>query len=376
MTEMAATEAIAAPACPVPLSAFPPNMQKSLDPASPLPVRMMAAKGILVAAPRDFLTAMYVLTFDPDPKVAETARASTAKMQDKVLVGLRDDDLPASVLSFYARTLVGQDNYLEFVALNQATPDEAIATMAATASEKLGEILAGNQLRILRDDRIVRALVANPAVRGSTKEGLLDFCVRSGLVLADLPEYVEARQRILGKDPKAVEELAQAEQHTVEAVLAEFGEALTSEDVRVDEAKRVTFMQKVLKLSVAQKIKLATLGNKEARTLLLRDSNKLVALAAVTSPRITDGEIIALSNSRTLHDDVMRYIVNNREWVRNYQVKVNLVNNPKCPPGLGLKFLQHLHPSDLKNVARNKNIASMLQTQARLALQKKESGGK
>lgn len=364
------------PSCPVALSAFPPNIQKCLDPMAPLPMRMMAAKGILVAAPRDFLCAMYVLTFDPDAKVSETARASAAGLPDKILVGLRDHDLPPAVLAFYGAALEGRDQYLELIALNPSSPDEAIAAMAAGVGEKLGEIIAGNQLRILRDDRVVRALVANPQVRGSTKEGLLDFCVRSGLILPDMPEYAEARRRIFGEDPALVEEFSARELDTIDAVIEEFGDALTGEETPVAEERRLTFTQRLTKMSVVNKIKLAKLGNKEARTLLLRDPNKLVALAAVSSPRITEGEILALSTSRTLHEDVLRYIINNREWTRAYQVKVNLVNNPKCPPAIGLKFLQHLHPSELKAVARNKNIASVLVTHARLALQKKEAGNR
>jgi hypothetical protein len=297
-------------------------------------------------------------------------------VNDKIHSALRDDELHPAILAFYASVLAGQDVYLEFIALNQAASDETVAAIAASCSERVAEVVSQNQLRILRDERIVRALVGNPATRPSTRDGVLDFCVRSGLVIRDMPEYLEARRRVLGEDPKVHEVLAAAEEHTVEKVIEEFGAAVTDESADVADDQRLTFTQRVMRMSVSQKIKLATLGNKEARTMLLRDSNKLVALAAVTSPRITDGEVLALSKSRTLHEDVMRYITNNREWVKNYQIKVNLVNNPKCPVGISMKFLQHLHPSELKEVARNKNIASTLQTTARQMLAKKESGGK
>jgi hypothetical protein len=66
----------------------------------------------------------------------------------------------------------------------------------------------------------------------------------------------------------------------------------------------------------------------------------------------------------------MNYILRNREWLKSYQVKVNLVNNPKTPPANSLKLLQFLHPNELKNVARNRNVPQMVQNQARAALQK------
>ena len=359
-------------ACPLPLSAFPPALQKSLDPTGPLPARMMAAKGILLAGPRDFLTALFALTFDPDPTVALTARQSAPKTQDKVLTGLRDDELHPLVLDFFAQALAGQETYLELIALNPAAADGTMARLAATGSDRIVEIVAQNQLRILRDERIVRALVQNPATRPATRDSVLDFCVRSGLWLADLPELALARRRLLGDDPAEAQKLAEAEANSAERVLQEFGPRLTDDDGQVEEAQRLTFTQRVLKMSVSQKIKLATLGNKEARSLLLRDSNKLVALAAVQSPRITDGEIAALANSRTLHEELMRFITHNREWLKNYQVKVSLVNNPKTPLAVALKLLPHLHGNDVKTVARNRNIPSAVQTQARKLVMTKE----
>ena len=355
---------------PLALTDFPPAVQRNLDPKSPVPIRLMAAKGILVCPPRDFLSALFVLTFDPEPKVAEVARSSSIKLSEKIISGLRDEDLDPLVLRYYAHALRDNNQALELIALNPETPDDALAEVAAVASDQIIEIIAGNQQAILRDDRIVRAIVANPNTRVATRDSLLDFCVRSGLQLMDLPEYLEARRRILGEDPVAAAEITEAEKHTVEALEREFGSALTAEGVAMNETQRLTFTQRLMKMSVSQKIKLAGRGNKETRTFLLRDSNKLVALAEVGSPRITEGEVLSLANNRTLHDDVMRFIVRNRERTKNYQVKVNLVNNPKTPVANSLKLLQFLHPSELKKVAGNKNIAAIVMNQARGALMK------
>jgi hypothetical protein len=355
---------------PLSLAGFPPPVQRSLDPKSPLPVRMMAAKGILVCPPRDFLSALFVLTFDPDPKVAETARASAAGISDKIVAGLRDEDLDPQVLGYYGSVLGQNVKAIELIALNPATSDEALAGIAATAPDAIVEIISQNQLRILRDERIVRGIAANPNTRASTRDTLLDFCVRSGMQMPDLPAFQEARRRILGADPVVAQEVKEADKHTAEAVVAEFGAAVTNEGEKVEENVKLTFTQRVMKMSVAQKIKLASLGNKEARTILLRDSNKLVCLAAVSSARITEGEVLALTNNRTLQDDVMRFICRNRDWLKNYQIKVNLVNNPKTPLPTAMKLLQFLHPNELKNVARNKNCPQMLQNMARAALSK------
>src|SRR6185436_2471411 len=54
--------------------------------------------------------------------------------------------------------------------------------------------------------------------------------------------------------------------------------------------KKQSITQQIMRLGVAKKIEWANKkGNKEVRTILLRDPNKLVQLAVIQSPRITDG---------------------------------------------------------------------------------------
>lgn len=346
----------------VSIESLPPAVQRSVSPGSPVPVRLMAAKGLIPCSPRDLLTAVYLLSFDSDAKVAQTAQESAAALPDRIVsAGLRDDELHPEVLGFLARIHSGNDTYLELIALNPNTSDSTIAEVVEVASEQLVEVISQNQLRLLRDEQVVINLVRNPQTRASTRDRVLDFCVRSGMNLDELPEFVDAKRRILGEDPSIVTELAKAELNKAEDVLAEYGEALQEETAALEEGERLTFSQRVAEMSVAEKIKLATRGNKEARTILLRDSNKLVALAAVQSPKLTESEVLSLSNNRTIHDDVMRYIISNREWMKMYQVKVNLVNNPKCPAGIALRLLPHMRPNDLKGISRNKNISSIVQ---------------
>ena len=129
-------------------------------------------------------------------------------------------------------------------------------------------------------------------------------------------------------------------------------------------------------MSVSEKIKLATLGNKEARTILLRDSNKLVCMAAATSPRITDGEILGLANSRTVNADVLRYVYSSREFLRNYAIKISIVKNPKVPLPTALKLLLTLQEKDIKELSRDRNVPQTIQSQAKAFMMKKEQAAK
>jgi hypothetical protein len=127
-----------------------------------------------------------------------------------------------------------------------------------------------------------------------------------------------------------------------------------------------------MKMSVAEKIKLATLGNREARTILVRDANKLVSLAAAQSPRITDGEILSLAHSKTASAEILRYIYENRDFLKTYAIRVALVRNPKVPLPTALKFLPTLQDRDIKELARDRNVPATVQAQAKAWVSKRE----
>jgi hypothetical protein len=134
--------------------------------------------------------------------------------------------------------------------------------------------------------------------------------------------------------------------------------------------------KRVLQMSVAEKIKLATLGNREARTLLLRDSNRLVSLAAAQSPRITDGEILGLANSKTSSAEVLRYIYERRDFLKLYSLRTALVRNPKVPLPTALRFLPTLQVKDIKELARDRNVPATVQAQAKAWIMKREQASK
>lgn len=113
-------------------------------------------------------------------------------------------------------------------------------------------------------------------------------------------------------------------------------------------------------MSVGQKIKLAYLGNKEARSYLIRDRNRIVAGAVVKSGRLTDQEVASYAANKNLDSDVIREIAKNREWIRKYPVKVALVNNPKTPVAQAVSMVSQLQKKDLLMLTRNRNVPSVV----------------
>ncbi len=124
-------------------------------------------------------------------------------------------------------------------------------------------------------------------------------------------------------------------------------------------------------MNVSQKIKLAYLGNATVRSILIRDSNKVVATAVLKSPQLTDSEVLSIANNRNVCDDVLREIARNKEWFRIYAVKLALVNNPKTPAAVSVPIVSQLMLHDLKRLANNRNVPSVITTTARNLLRRK-----
>ena len=378
-------------ALPLSLEVLPQAFRKHVDPAAPVPLRMMGAKGLVPRGPKEMTTALFMLAFDPDAAVRDAAIKSAGSLPDKILsVALRDDTIDARVLDHFAKALQGKEQYLEMIVLNPSASDESVALVAATAPEKIQEIISQNQLRFLRHPPIVRALAQNPLTRPSTLDGVCDFCVRSGLVLEDLQAFRDARRRVLGagSDEKALEAAAAAEiaDADAERALERMGAAepdgtapSTDEDLEDDldaplDGRKLSVAQQIARLSVSKRIEWANKkGNKEVRTLLLRDPNRLVQMAVMQSPRLTEPEVIKVSMSRTASDDLLRFIYNNRNMLKSYRVRISLVNNPKLPVAVGMRFLSQLRASELKAVSKNRNVSRALQTAARNLVEKKNA---
>ncbi|GMT98915.1 hypothetical protein KH5H1_30340 [Corallococcus caeni] len=358
------------PGCPFNAEFLPPNLRKHVDPNAPVPLRMMAAKSLVPLNPSDMLGALYMLTFDPDANVRETAAKTAAALPERILgSALRDEGVQPPVLGYFLGLLKDKEAYAEMLVLNSETPDDAVSAVASSCSPKVAEIISQNQLRLLRNEDIIRNLCANPGVPVSLVDSICDFAVRSGLVLADVPAMQAARVRIYGPQAAAA---PPDPGPTAEEVLQELGTEAQAEDAApMEEGKRLTLAQRIMKMSIAEKIKLGTLGNKEARSALIRDTNKLVCVAVIRSPRITDGEVLACAANRAINEDVLRVIYNNREWTKMQKVKLALVKNPKVPLTVTMKFLNTLRDAELKDLSRDKNVPAAVQSFAKKLHEKK-----
>lgn len=326
----------------------------------------MAARGMAPLPPADLVVAQFVLTFDPDEKIQAAAKTGLEKLDDRIANAvLSKTDIPGPVLGHLALLHAKRDDWIESLLLNPSTPTHAFLAVAEQCSEAISELIANNQARLLKQPEIARALLANPSTLKSTGERVVDFLVRNGVMLEGLRDFDDALLRL---DHKARVEAVQSIDIPPEMLdqrfldsgddAEEHGERrLIEEDEEADEAPQ-TIEAKLRVANVAEKVAYATKGNKSVRSILMRDTNRIVALAAITSPAITEPEVIAAAQSRNVHADIIGHICRDKKsnWTRIYAVKLALVSNPKTPLPDAMKMTPLLNKRDLRLLSKSKNI--------------------
>ncbi len=357
---------------------------------APPQLRMMAASGLAPLGPVDLVSVLYALSYDQDESLATKARASLGKLPDNVLLGALEQKLDPAVLDGVARLLVRRDDAVERVLLNRFLQDETTVWLTENLrSERLLEIVAANEERMLRTPRIIEVLYMNKAARMSTVDRAIELAVRHGLELDGIPTFAEARaaiegQLILEETDEPLQEdddfsaalmdddLLGIDDETLDDILDSLQSQQASPKKTDEEEKATTFEASLSGLTVSQKIRMAMLGNSTQRAVLVRDSNKLVTMAVLKSPGVGDSEVIRYSKARSLPEEAVRYIASKREWTKQYQVKVNLVNNPRTPLQDALRFLNHLRPIDVRGLERSKDVPQSIVNAAK-QLRKKRS---
>lgn len=125
-------------------------------------------------------------------------------------------------------------------------------------------------------------------------------------------------------------------------------------------AERESIITKISKMNVGARVKLAMLGNKEERGVLIRDASKVVSSAVLASPKLTDQEVELIAAMKNVQESVLRDIQRSRKFMKNYNVVRNLINNPRCPLDLSLNMVKLLMVNDLKGLSMNKNVPETL----------------
>jgi hypothetical protein len=239
---------------------------------------------------------------------------------------------------------------VDFFTRGEVARDVRLIAAEGTLAPKAHEQVA--LLVLLSDDQDPEiAATANATVSALPAQALQAFLARSD-VPSQMRDFFAARG-ILPGDQAAADAAGPLIESAAAAVEA------------AEETEEADTSQVLASMSILQRMKLAMKGTKGQRAQLIRDSNKLVAAAVLSSPKLTESEVEAFAKMGNVSEDVLRTIAMNRSWAKNYGVIAGLTRNPKTPPGISMQMVQRLNERDLKMLAIDRNVPEAVRLAAR-----------
>ena len=368
---------------PLPLADLPKNLQRFCDPKAPGPARMMAARGMVPIKGHEQVMLLCQLSADPDEALAKQAAESLEKLPENVLLAACEADMPASFLDSLAERFATRDDVLERVVANAAAVAGTLEWVALRCSERVTERIAVNEQRLLQAPGIIEALYRNKQTRMSTADRLIELSARNQVVL-DIPTFQAHVQAIQGQlIAEPCEEPLPSDLLFAEALREDDDNPNVLEETPSNEVEEeavsqqyLPLMMRIRQMTSSEKLRLAMVGNAAARAFLVRDRDKTVAFAAITSPAMQESEVVPIVHSKEVGEEILRFVGNKRDWTKNHEIKHGLVFNPKTPVGVALRFVGHLRDDELKALSRSRNVSQPLKSAAMQRMMQKEKKAK
>jgi len=241
---------------------------------------------------------------------------------------------------------------LECFVRGDVDPEVSLLAAQGALAPRADEQLAILVYLVTHDETHV-ATVANQTIAALPVEAVAGLLARP-----DASEKVLAFFAARGITPAAV-----ATEDT-DAPLIDTGGEIESE---AEPEKVVTLLQA---MTVPQRLKLAMKGSREQRAVLVRDPNRMIAAAVLSSPKLAQTEVEAFARMANVSEEVLRTISMNRSWMRKLAVAAALVKNPKTPATISLHLLPRMNQRDVKNLATDRNVPEALRLNAKKMIQR------
>lgn len=389
-----------------------PTVIAILEGTAPQQARLAAASGLLPLPQSDLLELLVGLRQSENAQIAEAASETLASQDSTdLLAAAKSAETSPAVLDYLANAKASRE-ILEAVILNGSTSDDAIANLASSTPDgSLLELISINQQRLVRFPKIIEAILGNSdrtpeaerraretqreffekergaqqiaqELRARGKTAAAEFFERpeltEGLSLEDawlIANHIEVSDAELDNSWLPAERYEELRAETPEEHAANFKRVIEFEQLEVGElpVERISLIRRIMFMNARDRMKLAMKGDREARSILIRDSNRVVATAVINNPRVTDQEVEAIAAMRTVADEVLRMIAINRSWARSYPIIHNLVRNPRTPIPTVISTLPRIRTKDLLNLQQNRNVSEAVRRQA-LRLSQTRSG--
>lgn len=335
--------------------------------AVPAAVLRSAAKGALSVPAAEMLEILVYLTGN-SPVRNEAAITLAQWDEASAIAVLSSGDAPQAVLDYFWSPRNRRLRLMPALLENPRIAEESIAEIAGTASAELANLMLASP-RVSSSPAIMKALQENPHL-SAPEPG--ETAPPSEPATHDDPHAAhqawqqehaaeiageEGKEFELTAEPDEPEETAAPEAQPVQSAASQPQPARTIPRL---EPEQLSTLTKISRMKVADRVKQAFIGNREERLILIRDGARVVQNAVLASPKITEPEVETFASAKNVQENVLREIARNRRFMKNYAVRRNLVNNPKCPLEISLALVKNLLVYDLKTLRHSKGVPDVI----------------
>jgi len=353
-----------------------PLVQKFIDGQLPEAMASSLVGGGLPVPTLDLLQALSHAVFSETPfsiKALDTLASMPESLLSNAILGPVEPADSLGLILFYRK----EPGLLETTLLHESLTAQWMERAIPHLPGFILEIPLNNQVMWIERPGILDALEVHPEGDYTVKRRINEF--RRDVLQLISQEVAQDRLEIIadvesGKLDKAWAELPLPAESPEDAT--ENQRERPQNPILDDEGNEIslTLTQRVLRLRTNQKIMLAIKGGKEERTLLIREANRLIQVNVIRNGRITEGEIAYIAQMRAVHEEVLRIISMNRDWMKKYTVRKNLVQNPRTPLAIAMNHLRRMNEFDLKLMSKDRNVAELLRREAKRLVEHPERG--
>lgn len=365
-----------------------PLTEKILSGEVPREGKLAAAKGILPIPREEILEILVALRTDADDEIRTLARTSLSDVPLSQWVEyLKTSSFSEKTLQFLCKVYGVNKVIIDVIVKSQSTPVSIILEISKNAHESAIETIITNQTRLIENPQIIANILSNPHISRDQVRKLYDLTVEflSGndalckifetrfnqKVRKILSETVEEKAEEISESVSTQGDVEEQKEETFEEglddteALKKAAEKIELPDELLKEEDAGNLFKHILKMNVPGKIQLALKGTKEARMLLIRESNKVIQESVLNSPKITEGEIDQIAKMRNVPDDIFRKIAKKKEWLKSYTLITTLTTNPRTPIPVALDLIKLLHDKELKTLIKDKNVPDAIRRQSK-----------
>ena len=357
--------------------------------AVPAAVMRSAAKGALSLPAPEMLAILVHLT--GNKIFAEEAAMTLAGWEEaSLMAALSASDVPSELLEYFWNEKNRRRTLMPALLENPRVSEHRLIEAAGKANRELVNLMLTSR-RVHSSRAVLQILVTNTFLTEAEVQQIREELAAG---TAEPPDHEseaahdvwtrEHADEIKAEEGKAFEltkspgEPDELEIPPASEPDSAAGAATTSKQSRPTPPVRekISTLQKVARMNVAQRVKTAFIGNKEERAILIRDTAKIVQNAVLASPKLSDPEVEMFAAAKHVEENVLREIARNRRFLKNYAVVRNLVCNPRCPLEISLTLIKNLLVYDLKSLRHSKNVPDTVRKVAeKLYKEKMDSRG-